>query len=154
MLKYAVNDFVVLGKLSPPFTKNFKEGDVVLIKSLCDYGNPTNEHYLVVNNNDVWWILDSEIDVVETEKLKKEKNMSRKQELLKQIESLRQELYAIDYSEKEDAFKEISEIASQIESLIARAETLAEKHDIQFYYHDGYESFIVDKESSWESSRC
>lgn len=80
--------------------------------------------------------------------------MSRKEELLKEIQSLQQELDAIDSYEKEDAFKEISEIVGQIDALVARAETLAQKHDIQFYYHDGYEGFIVDKESSWESSRC
>lgn len=80
--------------------------------------------------------------------------MSRKEDLLKEIQSLQEELKSIDRFEKEDAFREISEIVGQIDVLVVKAQTLAEKHDIQFYYHDGYGEFVVDKESSWESSRC
>lgn len=80
--------------------------------------------------------------------------MSRKEFLLNEMAKIQAEITDLNQDEKQKAFEEISKIVEQMETLYAKAEKLASKHDIQFYFHSGYEQFIVDKDENWESSRC
>lgn len=78
----------------------------------------------------------------------------RKLYLQQEIARMQQELDKEENEGRKEAFEKLSEIAAKIDALMNEGFALARKHDIEFYYHDGYEAMIVDEESQWNSSRC
>lgn len=80
--------------------------------------------------------------------------MSRENEIRKQIEQLQSELDKEIRASKQDDMQRLAELANKIDEIYAEAQQLARKHDVQFYFSEGYDSVIFNKEESWNSSRC
>lgn len=80
--------------------------------------------------------------------------MSRKQFLENELARIQRELDIVNDNGRAEAMIQINGLVTQLDLLIQEAKKIAEKYDIQFYYHNGYGEFIVDPEVSWESSNC
>lgn len=82
-------------------------------------------------------------------------------EQIEQMKALEKQLAALKEIEakekarrKQEVVGLIAEKTRQMNALYAECDKLAREVDIQFYFNSGYEEFIVEENSTWDSSRC